>query len=419
MSEPVVRFEHVSKRFSRGSRVRTLAEQVLGWPRRLMQRRDEQGLLEHEFWALNDVSFDVAQGEMLGIMGRNGSGKSTILKLLYRILRAEKGNVLTQGRVGGLIELGAGMHPYLTGRENVFINGAILGLSRREIRARFDSIAEFAGIGEFMDTQVKNFSSGMFARLAFAVAAHAKPDVLLVDEILAVGDAAFQMKCYDWMARVRRDGTTIVCVSHSMYQMAACTRCLWLEAGRVVQQGEPRSVIDSYLASLGPGSATGEASFVATAQGEPRARIARIEFLSADGRTLEALDYDATATIRFHYEAREAIRSPIFALTLIHDDARFPLQTPQHYLFHVFSGEFLAGQSLDGSGSIDVEVRQLRLPVGMYRAKAYLMEENGANPVFVCDGIARIEARRAEFSDGRALLDHRQRWSVPAPANVQ
>jgi ABC-type polysaccharide/polyol phosphate transport system ATPase subunit len=410
-------FDSVCKRFSRGYRVKTLAEAVLGWPRRMMQRRVE-GLAPHEFWALKDVSFKVAPGETLGIIGENGSGKSTILKLIFRILRPDAGSVNVQGRVGGLIELGAGFHPYLTGRENVLINGAILGMSRREIRERYDSIVEFAGISEFMDTPVKNFSSGMYARLAFAIAAHANPDVLLIDEVLAVGDASFQMKCYDWMARQRKAGKTIICVSHDMYLMAASTRCLWLEGGRKQAEGEPRQVIEAYLESqkLKHDKAP---QFVESASGGARAEITRVELLSPDGRSLDSLEYDAAAVVRIHYDLREPLHSPIFAVSLFHDDARYPIQIPRHYLFHVFSGDFLKGQTLGGLGTIEVEVPGVRLPVGQYRGKAYIMEGDSANPVFVKDGVLRVEMKRAPWSDARALLDVRQKWSVPVPAEAK
>ncbi len=416
-----VSFKQVSKRFSRHSRAKTLVDALLSWPRRMFDTRNSEGLREHEFWALRDVSFEVEPGEMLGIIGANGSGKSTILKLLFRILRPDSGDVNTQGRVGGLIELGAGFHPYLSGRENVAVNGAILGMSRREIRERYGAIVEFAGIPEFMDMPVKNYSSGMYARLAFAIAAHANPDVLLVDEVLAVGDASFQLKCYDWMARQRKQGKTAVCVSHDMYAMAASTRCLWLDGGRTRALGEPRTVIDAYLEQQkGAGGVSGgETSFVPTASGEPRAEITRIEFLSPDGRALEALEHDATAVIRFHYLFREAVTSPVFALSLFHDDARYPVQIPRHYLFHVYSGDCLRGQTLSGAGSIEVEVGQVRLPAGNHRAKVYIMEEHGQNPLYVRDGIQRIEARRPEYSDGRALLDHRQKWNVPVPAEAR
>lgn len=395
--------------------MRTLAEAVLGWPRRALKKRVD-GLREYEFWALRDVNFEVKPGETLGIIGQNGSGKSTVLKLLFRILRPDGGHVRVQGRVGGLIELGAGFHPYLTGRENVFINGAILGMTRREIRERLGSIVDFAGIAEFMDTPVKNYSSGMYARLAFAIAAHANMDVLLVDEVLAVGDASFQMKCYDWMARQQKAGRTIVMVSHNMYHMAAATRCLWLDGGKVAKVGEPRDVIDAYLESQ---KSRQEQWTLTDGQGGTKARITQIEFLAADGRILTELEFDATVVIRFHYELRDTLRSPIFALTLFADDARYPLQTPNHYLFHVSSGDAFKDQALSGSGSVEVEVSGLRLPVGSYRAKAYIMENHPANPVYVNDGIARIEFVRPDWSDGRALLDHVQKWRMPVPAETK
>lgn len=418
MNTPAVEFAAVSKRFHKGARVGTLAGLVLGAPRRWLARRDAAGLLPGEFYALRDVTFALQPGESLGILGPNGSGKSTVLKLLFRILRPDAGVVSARGRVGGLIELGAGFHPYLSGRENVFINGAILGMTRAQVRQRYDSIVEFAGIAEFMDMPVKDYSSGMYARLAFAIAAHADPDVLLVDEVLAVGDASFQLKCYDWMARMRKSGRALVAVSHDLYAMAASSRCLYLNAGTPVMLGEPRAVIDRYLSdlSLGQRDPAPETSFVKTESGHARAVIERVEFLGDDGARLEALEYGAGLTIRFHFQANADVESPMFGLTLFHDDARIPLSSPRHYLFQAFSGQAFQGVVLRGRGVVEVSVKDVRLPVGRYRAKTYLYERDGVTPIFLQDGAGRIEARRPGWSDGRALLDHKQVWGMPVMA---
>ena len=414
MSDVSVQFGSVSKRFSRGSRNRTLAELVLGWPRRLLQRRDSAGLLEHEFWALNDVSFEVRKGEMLGIVGPNGSGKSTVLKLLYRILRPERGQVRLQGRVGGLIELGAGFHPYLTGRENVFINGAILGLSQRELREKYASIVDFAGVGEFMDLQVKNFSSGMYARLAFAVAAHARPDVLLVDEVLAVGDNAFQMKCYDWLAKQRRQGLTVVLVSHNLYQVGASDQCLYLNAGKVVASGKPEDVIARYQSEL----AASLASRVVTAEGQRGMRIERVQILDAAGQETSTVGHDENLRVRLYYDCPQPLTSPVFEFALIHDDVRFPLHVPNHHLFCAFSAETFRDITLSGKGVVELGLEAVRLPTGIYRAKVTLFERDYASPLYVLDGAVRLEAKHASFSDGRALMDCRQAWSLPIEARV-
>jgi lipopolysaccharide transport system ATP-binding protein len=206
--------------------------------------------LGREFAALEDVSFEVREGEAFGIVGRNGAGKSTLLKILGRIARPSRGRVEVLGRVGSLLEVGAGFHPELTGRENVYLNGATLGMTRREICAKFDSIVEFSGTGDFLDTPVKRYSSGMYVRLAFAVAAHLEPDILLVDEVLAVGDAQFQKKCVGKMREVsQNDGRTILFVSHNMGALAALTsRALYLEAGRVAAIGPTPEVVRTYMA---------------------------------------------------------------------------------------------------------------------------------------------------------------------------
>jgi lipopolysaccharide transport system ATP-binding protein len=210
-------------------------------------RKNAPGML----WALKSVSFDVHPGEILGFIGRNGAGKSTLLKVLSRVTFPTEGRVEGYGRVGSLLEVGTGFHPELTGRENIFLNGAILGMSRQEIRRKFDEIVAFAEIEKFLDTPVKRYSSGMYVRLAFAVAAHLEPEILLIDEVLAVGDAAFQKKCLGKMEEVASgEGRTVLFVSHNMAAIQSlCGQAIWLDSGRIVEQGNPAQVIQSYLQS--------------------------------------------------------------------------------------------------------------------------------------------------------------------------
>ncbi len=203
---------------------------------------------ENEFWALRGVGFDVAEGEAVALIGRNGAGKSTLLKLLSQITEPTEGEIRLHGRVASLLEVGTGFHPELTGRENISLNGAILGMSRREIKAKFDEIVAFAEVERFLDTPVKRYSSGMYVRLAFAVAAHLEPEILLVDEVLAVGDAAFQKKCLGKMGSVAREGRTVIFVSHNMVAVRnLCKRAVMLEAGRVAADGEVNGVVAQYL----------------------------------------------------------------------------------------------------------------------------------------------------------------------------
>jgi len=243
---PIV-FDNVSKKFRRGERHDSLRDLVPALLRGALRRRSADVLESDEFWALRDVSFEVQPGEALGIIGSNGAGKSTTLKVLNRILKPTRGHASVRGRVGALIEVAAGFHPDLTGRENVFLQGAIMGMSRADIAARFDQIVEFAEIPEFIDTPVKRYSSGMNARLGFSIAAHLQPDVLIIDEVLSVGDMRFQEKCVRRMEEFLRQGTAIAFVSHNLSAVRQlCSRALMLKRGAIAAFGPAEEVIADY-----------------------------------------------------------------------------------------------------------------------------------------------------------------------------
>jgi ABC-type polysaccharide/polyol phosphate transport system ATPase subunit len=245
----VLAMQHVSKRFRRGELHDSLRDLIPALARRAAGRgKRERELRRGEFWALRDVSFEVRRGEAFGVIGSNGAGKSTILKLLSGILAPTEGQVLVNGTLSALIEVGAGFHPDLTGRENVFLNGTIVGMTRAEIARKFDEIVEFSGLGEFIDTPVKRYSSGMYARLGFSVAAHVEPDLLIVDEVLSVGDNLFQKKCAEKMKAVISSGATVIFVSHNLRAVAElCQRSMLLERGGVLQIGPTEDVLMSYL----------------------------------------------------------------------------------------------------------------------------------------------------------------------------
>jgi lipopolysaccharide transport system ATP-binding protein len=253
MGAVAIRAEGLGKRYRIGERERYLAlrDALVRWakaPARLLGRRAQE---DSHIWALKDVSFEVPQGEAVGIIGRNGAGKTTLLKILARVTDPTEGYAEGRGRVGSLLEVGTGFHPELTGRENVFLSGAILGMSRRDIQRRFDEIVQFAGVERFIDTPLKRYSAGMQTRLAFAVAAHLEPDILLVDEVLAVGDIEFQRKCLGKMEEVGREGRTVIFVSHQMNQIRRlCQRVLWMEAGHILQQGPAEKLIAAYEAAM-------------------------------------------------------------------------------------------------------------------------------------------------------------------------
>jgi lipopolysaccharide transport system ATP-binding protein len=248
MSEFALEVDGAWKKFKKGEMYDSLRDLIPAVAKGLFSRNNKTELQKREFWALQDVSFQVRHGEAFGIIGANGAGKSTILKLLSRILRPNRGRIVTHGRLSALIEIGAGFHPDLTGRENVFLNGAILGMSRQEIARKFDEITEFAGIGDFIDTPIKRYSSGMSARLGFAVAAHVDPEILLVDEVLSVGDMQFQEKCLERMLRIARDGTTVIFVSHNLQAVQMlCGRTLFLKRGQVAKLGLTSEALQEYI----------------------------------------------------------------------------------------------------------------------------------------------------------------------------
>jgi homopolymeric O-antigen transport system ATP-binding protein len=286
---------------------RRIRDMTAGMPRRAVSK----------IWVLEDVSFDVAQGEVVGIIGANGAGKSTLLKILSRITEPTRGEAVLRGRIGSLLEVGTGFHPELTGRENVFLNGAILGMRKNEIRARLDEIVEFSGLARFLDTPVKRYSSGMQVRLAFAVAAHLQPEILLVDEVLAVGDAEFQRKCLGKMQSVTQDeGRTILFVSHNIPAVRSlCPRSLLLEHGKLVYDGDTDGAFSRYLRTTGAGSAaflvgddlekrkTTEKIYAA----EPRFRCTSIALLDDGGRPRTDYRSDEAITVAIEYEVFHAL----------------------------------------------------------------------------------------------------------------
>jgi len=257
--------DEVSKKFRKGElfdslrdALPALATKLVGW-----QKRGAPS--SREFWALKDISLSVERGEVLGIIGHNGAGKSTILKLLSGVLKPTAGTIAVNGSLSALIEIGAGFHPDLTGRENIFLNGAILGLSRARVRKKFDEIVEFSGLAEFMDTPVKRYSTGMYARLGFSVAAHVDTEILVVDEVLSVGDYVFQNKCMERMKEIVKQGSTIIFVSHNLNAVAGfCTRAILLDHGRVVEEGDTQEVIAAYMriGETAPSATDGKDAFI-------------------------------------------------------------------------------------------------------------------------------------------------------------
>ncbi len=260
------------------------------------------------FWALRDVSLEVPRGQVLAVIGKNGAGKSTLLKVLSRITPPTIGGADIYGRVGSLLEVGTGFHPELTGRENIYLNGAILGMRRAEVRANFDAIAAFSGVERFLDTPVKRYSSGMYVRLAFAVAAHLTTDILFVDEVLAVGDAEFQRKCLDKMSSVVRDGRTIVFVSHNLAAVKAlCQRAVLFEAGRIVRDGNVDEVVDAYLSTGRTSGTDGIIADTTPRSGSGEARLRRVRLTDRHGQPISQLYLGDTMRVEMTYDVSRRI----------------------------------------------------------------------------------------------------------------
>ena len=282
---PKIIFDEVWKKFRRGATHDSLRDMIPALLASAVKRRSPAELGAKDFWALRDISFEVQAGKALGIIGRNGAGKSTILKILTRIIAPTRGSYLTVGRVGALIEVAAGFHPDLTGRENVFLQAAILGMPRESVARAFDSIVDFAGVEAFIDTPIKRYSSGMNARLGFAIAAHLDPDVLIIDEVLSVGDMPFQAKCIERMHSFKRDGVAIVFVSHNMQAVTdLCDDAIQLD-GAVVRRGTSSEVVREYLASFGGVQTSGDGTVRITSLGFT-ARDGSAADVIAPGRTL-------------------------------------------------------------------------------------------------------------------------------------
>jgi len=314
---PIITVQNLGKRYRLGtaraaySTVREALVTTMRAPWRVLRGNGHSA--KQTIWALRDVSLEIAAGEVVGIIGRNGAGKSTLLKILSRITEPTTGRVVLYGRVGSLLEVGTGFHPELTGSENIFLNGSILGMTRREIQNRFDEIVSFAEIEEFLDTPVKRYSSGMYVRLAFAVAAHLQPEVLLVDEVLAVGDAAFQKKCLGKMSEVAKEGRTVLFVSHNMGAIGRlCTRGLLLDKGRLLFSGHVMEAIAQY--TEGVSSSAAEVSFPPDESKKMQVRAARL--IDESGNASTELDRVKAFTVTIEYEVRRRIEGAHLGIML-------------------------------------------------------------------------------------------------------
>ena len=368
------------------------------WWRRWRQERDAQ---QEILWALRNLSFQVQQGEVIGIIGSNGSGKSTLLKVLSRITEPTEGRAVIEGRVGSLLEVGTGFHPELTGRENIYLNGAILGMHRHEIAARFDEIVAFAEVERFLDTPVKRYSSGMYVRLAFAVAAHLEPEILLIDEVLAVGDAAFQKKCLGKMGSVAREGRTVLFVSHDMDAILnLCPKALFLANGTTAYLGDSGEAVHHYLQSVRP-LQTGVVD-LRSAPGREAYEYPILTSVSThrpDGAVASEFRTGDTIVLRVGYAVQEPIRSPYCMAHFTNDVG--------HRIMSVSSMHDHCDIVLERDGVLECRLHDMRLREGTYSIDLAI---GRASPVSQCmdyvESATTITVQLGDYLGGGRLTDH-------------
>jgi lipopolysaccharide transport system ATP-binding protein len=360
----VIRAESLGKRYRLGARGKqhnslrdALASAVSGLALRAQKPKGE-------FWALRNASFEIKRGENVGIIGLNGAGKSTLLKTLSRIVTPTEGEATIKGRLGALLEVGTGFHRELTGRENIFLYGSILGMEREEVAAKFERIAEFSEIEKFLDTPVKHYSSGMYVRLAFAVAAHLDPDILLLDEVLAVGDFLFQKKCLDFARSLEKRGSTILFVSHNMFSIKTmCPRVIYLRKGEVVFDGPTDEGLglyerDNKLSTLRWFQPTEMST----------AEITNVELFSEDGRPKTVFDFGERLRIRISYRAPKAVAAPNFLCTIRRLDDVFCCNFSS-------SADGALIESIEGEGSVEILTQGLRLVSDQYRVEIVIRQQ--------------------------------------------
>lgn len=396
MTDPAIVVDDVSKRFRLyHERNQSLKAAVL---------RGRRAVVD-EFWALQGVSFEVPRGSSFGLIGENGSGKSTLLKCMAKILRPDRGSIRAEGKISALLELGAGFHPELSGRENIFLNGAILGLPQTELHRKFDEIVSFAGLEQFIDQPVKNYSSGMYVRLGFSVAINVNPDVLLVDEVLAVGDEGFQRKCNEKFADLKDAGKTIILVSHSMTAVHnICDTVAWLDRGHLKMVDSARKVVDEYVGNVQVDRSADEETG-GNRWGSGEGEIERVELLNESGTPVAKARTGDFAKIRIHYVMHQTIQKPVFGIAI-----------------HTVDGTHVTGPNtrdadrvpdrLTGRGFVDLDLERLMLLPGTYDLTVALYDFACLHPYDFRHKVVRFDVDPGYPHESYGLVSLGGRWSL-------
>jgi lipopolysaccharide transport system ATP-binding protein len=416
MTDTLVKVENVSKKFCRDlKRSLWYGVQDLGFEL-LAQKSTDKKLRKDEFWAVKDISFEVARGEVLGLIGHNGAGKTTILRMLNGLIKPDKGRVVVKGRMQALIALGAGFNPILTGRENIFVNASILGISEKEIKKRFDEIVEFSGIKDYIDMPVQSYSSGMTVRLGFSVAAHLEPDILLVDEVLAVGDLAFRTKCQVRIQELRRKGVAIIFVSHNLHAVShICNRSITLNKGKIIYDGYTEEAINKYRTNLIDNHKEIAKELMV---GTGEIKITKVLVLNDLDEEMADYHLQDFVKIRLHFLANTPVENPVFNITI-----------------NVLYGEQVTGFRTDtdgidngfveGKGYIDIVIPKLNLLPNNYSIDAIIFHQDGFTFYDRINKAAYIRVEGGLDINGTAYLphtwklDHRNGGSLSVQENQQ
>lgn len=441
-NQPQIELRNVSRRYEmQRARRRSFQEAFIRLVRREPHRRDV-------FWPLRNISFTVHPGDCIGIVGPNGSGKSTLLKLITGILSPSEGDLIVNGRISSLLELGAGFHPDLTGRDNIYLNGSIYGLSRAEMDKHLDAIIDYAELGDFIDTPIKHYSSGMYVRLGFAVAIHTVPDLLLVDEVLAVGDAAFQRKCLNSIQKFRDNGGTLILVSHDLNAIQSiCRRALWLEQGELVADGHPTDVVMAYIRHLAEkeegggdrghgareqgregdeGQGTDSANEggvdlqskiqnpkpeIIRRWGTGQVRITQVELCNAGGQARTNFYNGEALTICLHYEADEPVAQPVFGLAIHH-------QNGTHIAGPNTKFADLRIPMVHGVGVISYHIPALPLLEGGYVVSAAVVNDANTETYDYHDRLYEFQVYRGQAKEQYGLVTLGGAWNIEAAGPV-
>ncbi|HMK28173.1 MAG TPA: ABC transporter ATP-binding protein [Terriglobales bacterium] len=400
MAETVIHFENVWKKFKRGEQFDSLRDLVPTLAHSLFSKQVRSQLGKREFWALQDVSFEVVKGQTIGIIGRNGSGKSTTLKLLSNILKPTRGMLRVNGKISALIEIGAGFHPDLTGRENIYLNGAILGMTHKHIERHFDRIVEFSELADFIDTPVKRYSSGMFARLGFSVAAHLESDILLVDEVLSVGDVGFQMKCMDRIRDLQRRGTTIVFVSHNMDSvLSICDTVVHLDRSIVRAIGPAPEVVREYH--------RGFRSEVAHPEHEHLPVVIRkVSFKNGEGESRYTFERGETVSFQITVHAKERIPSPVLGIAIYHENGTCVYG-------HNTRTDGWEIEDLEGEHEFEIKYDPLPLQPGRYLVSVAVYESLGTRAYVYDDRAYDFTITGKSGETGVTFFPHSYAHNIP------